>query len=81
MTDLPENRQVGEARQKTRKRIALGEALGGSGGVRGAVEAVGRSVVEGVGWDGGVMVGTRVGFALRGSVLSGKLFRQPSAQR
>ena len=49
--------------------MALGEVQGGSGGVGGAVEAVGRSVVEGVGQGGGETVGTWLDVALRGSVL------------
>ena len=63
---------------KTGKVPMAGPRPGKSGGGRGAVEAAGQSFVDGGVRDGGVILGTRLGCALRSSVLSGKLFTPPS---
>jgi hypothetical protein len=46
-------------------------------GDEGVVEGVGRSFFEGAVRGGGVMVGTRLGFAVLGSLLNGKLIKSP----
>ena len=61
--------------------MAPGEAQGGSGGVGGCGGNLGRSFIEQAGRGGWVILGTQLGCALLGSVLSGKLFTPPSKVR